>query len=155
MPRHALIRAVSSEPIASARRSRRPLDQPALEGVVGTPAFMAPEMIVGSGTVDHRADIYALGCVAYFLLTGQQVFQAARRCRALIDHVSTAPRPPSALAPAPIPRALDALVLECLEKDPARRPPDALTVAQRLSECGGAGDWSTTQAALWLSLIHI
>ena len=121
----------------------------ALEGVVGTPAFMAPEMIVGSGKVDHRADIYALGCVAYFLLTGQQVFQGGTQMQALIDHVSTAPRPPSALAPAPIPRALDALVLECLEKDPARRPPDALTVAQRLSECAGARDWSTTQAALW------
>ena len=102
----------------------------ALEGVVGTPAFMAPEMIVGSGKVDHRADLYALGCVAYFLLTGQQVFQGGTQMQALIDHVSTAPRPPSALAPAPIPRALDALVLECLEKDPARRPPDALTVAR-------------------------
>jgi serine/threonine-protein kinase len=121
----------------------------ALEGVVGTPAFMAPEMIVGSGKVDHRADLYALGCVAYFLLTGQQVFQGGTQMQALIDHVSTAPRPPSTLAPAPIPRALDALVLECLEKDPARRPPDALTVAQRLSECAGARDWSTTQAALW------
>ena len=121
----------------------------ALEGVVGTPAFMAPEMIVGNGKVDHRADIYALGCVAYYLLTGQQVFQGGTQMQALIDHVSTAPRPPSALAPAPIPRALEALVLECLEKDPARRPPDALTVAERLSECAGARDWSQTQAALW------
>jgi serine/threonine-protein kinase len=121
----------------------------ALEGVMGTPAFMAPEMIVGQGKVDHRADLYALGCVAYFLLTGQQVFQGGTQMQALIDHVSTAPSPPSARASAPIPRALDALVLACLEKDPARRPPDALTVAQQLSECDGARNWSNAQAALW------
>ena len=64
----------------------------ALEGVVGTPAFMAPEVIVGHQKVDHRADIYALGCVAYFLLTGQQVFQGGTQMQALIDHVSTVPR---------------------------------------------------------------
>jgi serine/threonine-protein kinase len=121
----------------------------ALEGVVGTPAFMPPEMIVGQGKVDHRADIYALGCVAFFLLTGQQVFQGGTQVQALIDHVSTAPLPPSARASTPIPRSLDALVLACLEKDPARRPPDALTVAQRLSECDGAREWSNAQAALW------
>jgi serine/threonine-protein kinase len=121
----------------------------ALEGVVGTPAFMPPEMIVGQGKVDHRADIYALGCVAFFLLTGQQVFQGGTQMQALIDHVSTAPLPPSARASTPIPRSLDALVLACLEKDPARRPPDALTVAQRLSECDGAREWSNAQAALW------
>jgi hypothetical protein len=69
--------------------------------------------------------------------------------QALIDHVSTAPLPPSARASTPIPRSLDALVLACLEKDPARRPPDALTVAQRLSECDGAREWSNAQAALW------
>ncbi len=73
----------------------------ALEGVVGTPAFMAPEMIVGHRQVDHRADIYALGCVAYFLLTGQQVFQGGTQMQALIDHVSTAPPPPSARAAQP------------------------------------------------------
>ena len=99
--------------------------------------------------VDHRADIYALGCVAYYLLTGQQVFQGGTQMQALIDHVSTAPAPPSARAPAPIPRALDALVLACLEKDPARRPPDSLAVLQRLAECDGARDWSNAQAALW------
>jgi serine/threonine-protein kinase len=114
----------------------------ALEGVVGTPAFMAPEMIVGRGKVDHRADIYALGCVAYFLLTGQQLFQGSTQMQTLIDHVSTAPLPPSARAPAPIPRSLDALVLACLEKDPARRPDDALAVAQRLADTAGARPWT-------------
>ncbi len=121
----------------------------ALEGVVGTPAFMAPEMIVGHQQVDHRADIYALGCVAYFLLTGQQVFQGGTQMQTLIDHVSTAPAPPSARAPQSIPRAMDALVLACLEKDPARRPPDALAVLQLLAECDGAREWSNERAAVW------
>jgi serine/threonine-protein kinase len=121
----------------------------ALEGVVGTPAFMAPEMIVGQRKVDHRADIYALGCVAYFLLTGQQVFHGGTQMQALIDHVSTPPAPPSSRVGTPIPRSVDALVLACLEKDPDRRPQDALVLSQRLAACDGARDWSNTQAALW------
>ena len=120
----------------------------ALDGVVGTPAFMAPEAIVGQRKVDHRADIYALGCVAYFLLTGRQVFEGGSQMQALIDHVSTAPAPPSAGGRA-IPRALDALVLACLEKDPDRRPQDALSLSRDLAECEGAHDWSNRQARLW------
>ena len=99
--------------------------------------------------MDHRADIYALGCVAYFLLTGQQVFQGGTQMQTLIDHVSTAPAPPSARASQSIPRAMDALVLACLEKDPARRPPDALAVLQLLAECDGAREWSNERAAVW------
>jgi eukaryotic-like serine/threonine-protein kinase len=121
----------------------------ALEGVVGTPAFMAPEVIVGGHNVDHRADIYALGCVAYFLLTGQQVFQGGTQMQALVDHVSTPPAPPSARTSMPIPRSVDALVLACLEKDPERRPQDALALSQRLTECDGAREWSNAQAAAW------
>jgi serine/threonine-protein kinase len=121
----------------------------ALDGVVGTPAFMAPEVIVGQRKVDHRADIYALGCVAYFLLTGQQVFQGSTQMQTLIDHVSTAPAPPSARVSTPIPRSVDALVLACLEKDPVRRPQDALALSKRLAECEAAGDWSNAQAELW------
>jgi tRNA A-37 threonylcarbamoyl transferase component Bud32 len=120
----------------------------ALEGVVGTPAFMAPEVIVGKA-VDHRADIYALGCVAYFLLTGQQVFQGGTQMQALIDHVNTVPTPPSARARAPIPGAVDALVLACLEKDPDQRPPDAQALAEAVAACAGAGNWSNRQAAAW------
>ncbi len=112
----------------------------ALEGVVGTPAFMAPEVIVGHQKVDHRADIYALGCVAYFLLTGQQVFQGGTQMQALIDHVSTVPAPPSARSSTPIPRSVDALVLACLEKDPgatAARCPGAVTAPRGVRRRAG------------------
>jgi serine/threonine-protein kinase len=120
----------------------------ALGGVVGTPAFMAPEVIVGRH-VDHRADIYALGCVAYFLLTGRQVFEGGTQMQALIDHVSTVPEPPSARSRTPIPRSLDALVLACLEKDPEKRPQDAVAVSKDLAACEGARDWTSDQAAAW------
>jgi serine/threonine-protein kinase len=120
----------------------------ALEGVVGTPAFMAPEVIVGK-TVDHRADIYALGCVAYYLLTGQQVFQGGSQMQALIDHVNTVPAPPSERAPARVPRSVDALVLACLEKDPNQRPSDAGAVLEAIATCEGSEGWSNSQAAAW------
>ncbi len=119
------------------------------QGIAGTPAFMAPEVIVGDRQVDHRADIYALGCVAYFLLTGQHVFPRASQMQVLIDHVSTAPSAPSAQAPVPVPPWLDTLVLACLEKQPEARPRDADEVLRRIDQHGGPGSWDTAQARQW------
>lgn len=121
----------------------------AMGGLAGTPAYMAPEVITGHRHVDHRADIYAVGCVAYLLLTGQQVFQGGTPMQTLVDHVSTPPTPPSARAPSPIPRSVDALVLACLEKDPDRRPPDAIALLRLLDQCDSAHEWTSAQAALW------
>ncbi|HMF88056.1 MAG TPA: serine/threonine-protein kinase, partial [Gemmatimonadaceae bacterium] len=80
---------------------------------LGTPAYMAPEMALGEA-VDGRADIYALGCVAYYLLTGQLVFEADTSMKMLMHHLNTAPVPPSQRTELPIPRELDELVLACL-----------------------------------------
>ena len=91
----------------------------------GTPAFMAPEIILGESDVDRRADVYALGCVAYYLLTGQLVFEADTPMKMFLQHVQTPPMPPSQRTELQIPRELDELVLACLEKDPNRRPQDA------------------------------
>src|SRR5262245_31897433 len=84
----------------------------------GTPAFMAPEIITG-GDVDQRADVYAVGCVAYYLLTGQPVFEAKNAVDLFAQHLHTTHIPPSQRTEIPIPAELDALVLACLEKDPA------------------------------------
>jgi serine/threonine-protein kinase len=113
----------------------------------GTPAFMAPEVAVDEPS-DGRADLYALGCVAYWLVTGKLVFEGAAS-RILIDHVRTPPVPPSRRVELPIPEALEALILACLEKDPARRPPSAEAVAARLERCVPADAWSEARARSW------
>jgi serine/threonine protein kinase len=91
----------------------------------GTPVYMAPEVILGEVDVDPRADVYSIGCLAYWMLTGQLVFEANSAAKMLIDHVQTRPVPPSQRTELPIPRELERTVLACLEKDPNRRPQNA------------------------------
>src|SRR5437879_4337405 len=82
----------------------------------GTPAYMAPELILGERNVDCRADVYALGCVAYYLLTGQLVFEADTPMKMFLHHVQTMPVPPSQRVEVRIPPELDEMVMACLEK---------------------------------------
>jgi serine/threonine-protein kinase len=116
--------------------------------VRGTPAFIAPEQALGTD-VDGRADIYATGCVAYWLLTGQLVFTAETAMGLLMQHAQTPPTPPSARTEQPIPRALDDLVLSCLAKDPANRPQSARELSLRLAEVEGASAWTQDRAREW------
>jgi serine/threonine-protein kinase len=115
----------------------------------GTPAFMAPEVILGHGDVDRRADVYALGCVTYYMLTGQLVFEANTTMKMLMQHVQTPPVPPSQRTGQPIPRELDELVLACLEKDPNRRPQDAEQLFQLACRCAPGGGWDNAMAKRW------
>jgi serine/threonine-protein kinase len=117
--------------------------------IVGTPAFMAPEM-VSEGEVDARADIYALGCVAYWLLTGKQVFESDKPMQIMIDHARTAPVAPSRRFNRPIPPAVEAAVMACLSKDKAARPTDALDLKRRLLEAIPADQrWTQDHARGW------
>jgi hypothetical protein len=118
--------------------------------IMGTPAYMAPETILGHDT-DRRIDVYALGCVAYFLLTGERVFDSANAVQVLIHHVHEPAVPPSRRSPHHIPRQLDALVLACLHKDPARRPRDAEMLLQMLDECRIGDRWDRHTARQWWS----
>jgi len=115
----------------------------------GTPAYMAPEQAFGSSDVDGRADIYATGCVAYWLLTGQLVFTADTPMALLLDHAQTPPAPPSSRTELPIPSALDDLVLSCLAKDPAARPQTARELSRRLANVDGATAWTDDRARDW------
>ncbi len=117
-------------------------------GVTGTPAFIAPEQALGK-PVDSRADIYATGCVAYWLLTGELVFRAETPMGMLVQHAQTAPMPPSARTEMPLPAALDRLVLDCLAKDPADRPQTAKELSRRLGELRRFGDWTEAEAEEW------
>ena len=114
----------------------------------GTPGYIAPETALGDGGVDHRADIYGLGCIAYFLLTGTPVFDEPDPLRAALMHVNQAPEPPSSRLGAPIPVALERLVLDCLAKRPVDRPPTMAAVAERLSLCQ-VEPWTAADARVW------
>jgi serine/threonine protein kinase len=115
----------------------------------GTPAYMAPEIIVGDADVDRRADVYALGCVAYFLLTGQLVFEADTPMKMLMQHVHAKPVPPSQRTELRIPRELDELVLSCLEKDPMARPQNAEELFRMAVGCTTCETWTQVSARNW------
>jgi serine/threonine-protein kinase len=115
----------------------------------GTPAYMAPETIVGDGEVDRRADVYALGCVAYFALTGGLVFEADSSMKMLMKHLHEEPVRPSDRSELVIPRALDDLVMACLQKDPARRPQDASELLGMAYDCRCSDAWGREQAEGW------
>jgi serine/threonine-protein kinase len=116
---------------------------------MGTPAYMAPEVILGDADVDRRVDIYALGCVAYFLLTGEQVFDAPSPMKLLMQHVSSAPLPPSRRSPHRIPPALDKAIMACLSKHPDERPASVETLLGMLDKCAMEGTWTPGAARLW------
>jgi serine/threonine-protein kinase len=116
----------------------------------GTPTYMAPEQALGNRPVDPRTDIYALGCVAYWLLTGQLVFEGATPMEAVLHHVQTAPVPPSKRSELEIPAALEKVVLSCLEKDPDYRPQSADELAEMLASCeDGVELWTHEKAHEW------
>jgi serine/threonine-protein kinase len=117
--------------------------------VHGTPAFIAPEQALGGDDVDARADIYATGCVAYWLLTGELVFTADTPMKLVLAHAQTPPVPPSSRTELPIPPGLEALVLACLAKDRDQRPRSARDLLQRLEALPLERRWTEDRAREW------
>ncbi len=116
----------------------------------GTPGFMAPEMVTGDAPVDGRADIYALGCVAYWLLTGQLVFAGNTPMSILIQHVKEKPPTVSSRTEIEVPPRLEEIVLACLEKDPDDRPGSAEELGEMLSELAATlPAWTQQRAEQW------
>jgi serine/threonine-protein kinase len=115
----------------------------------GTPAFMAPEVILGAPNTDHRVDLYALGCVAYWLLTGRLVFEGGTVVEIMFHHAHTPPPRPSTRTELPIPPELDDLVMQLLEKDPARRPASAEEIRNRLNAVPLPAKWTPERAEQW------
>jgi serine/threonine protein kinase len=116
--------------------------------ILGTPLFMSPEQATGSKELDGRSDIYSLGAVAYFLLTGRPPFEGEDGLRLLIAHARDPVVPPSLLS-VNLPRDLERVVLRCLSKDPADRFPDSGSLEQALLECACTDDWDQRRAARW------
>jgi tRNA A-37 threonylcarbamoyl transferase component Bud32 len=124
-----------------------------MEGATsGTPAYMPPEAITGDAPVDGRLDLYALGCVAYWLLTGTLVFEADTPMKMLLAHVQRQPAPPSQRTELPVPPALEEIVLACLQKDPGKRPASALALREMLLACALPERWTPQRAQQWWEL---
>ena len=117
----------------------------------GTPAFMAPEQVRGE-EVDPRTDIYGLGCVAYFLLTGTIVFDKSSPMAMAVAHVSDPPEPPSRRSEIPIPASLERVVMACLAKNPDDRPQSAAELQAMLDACTDVAPWSRADADRWWAL---
>ncbi|MGD2136331.1 MAG: serine/threonine-protein kinase, partial [Gemmatimonadales bacterium] len=115
----------------------------------GTPAYMAPELAMAEDHLDQRVDVYALGCVLYWLVTGQLVFDSDNPVKMMHQHISEDPVPPSRRTELTIPQALDGLILDCLAKDPDARPATVEEVARRLSGVPLSEPWTTERARRW------
>jgi serine/threonine-protein kinase len=113
----------------------------------GTPASMAPELVAGT-QADPAADIYGLGCVAYWLLTGRPVFDAPNLMALMMQHATKVPEPPSVHNPS-VPSELDAIVLQCLEKTPEARPVSVIELRKQLLDVPLAETWGEAEAASW------
>lgn len=117
--------------------------------IIGTPSCMPPEMATHDQAADARSDLYALGCVAYYLLTGRHVFYAESAIEIVIGHVMQAPTPPSQVTSQPIPEELDRVVLACLAKSPENRPQTADELVDLLEGCHFERPWSLSRARTW------
>lgn len=119
--------------------------------LTGTPLYMSPEAIQSPLAVDNRSDIYAVGAVGYFLLTGQPVFTASNIVELCRLHVDAAPTPPSQRSGRTISAELEDVILACLEKNRAKRPQTARDLAQMLARCSDARNWNADDADAWWS----
>jgi hypothetical protein len=117
--------------------------------IAGTPGYMSPEIGLGSADVDWRSDVYALGSVGFWLLTGQTLFGDGTPMQIVLDHIQKPPIAPSRRAPGPIPPELDAIILSCLAKDPNNRPQTMRELSQSLSQVPLAASWNEDRARRW------
>jgi serine/threonine-protein kinase len=123
------------------------------EGVVGTLAFMAPEQRSDEPGLDHRADLFAAGAVAYYLLTARLPFADEHGVRPLVAPGPDWPIPPSRHRP-DVPADLERVILRCLAEDPADRYPDAESLRDALAACAAAGEWDSRKAMQWWQRIE-
>jgi len=119
--------------------------------VLGTPAYVAPEAVTDPDHITHAVDLYALGAVGYFLVTGRRLFEGKTAVDVCIQHVTQAPKRPSQVAAAAVAPELEAILMTCLAKRPADRYASADALADALAAVPAVGDWSKRDAAAWWS----
>jgi serine/threonine-protein kinase len=123
--------------------------------ITGTPAYMSPEAITGTSPVDQRSDVYSMGCVSYWLLTGELVFTAKTPMAVLTEHATAQPIPPSQRSELEIPDVLDSVVLACLAKHPNDRPHGADELTGRLEGIRFEKPWDNERARAWWELHNV
>lgn len=119
------------------------------DAILGTPLYLAPEAITTPADVDARIDIYALGALGYYLLTAQHVFEGRTIVEICGHHLHSAPIPPSERLGTKLPEALEEVILRCLAKDRAERPPSAEALRELLRACDDVGSWTRRDARAW------
>jgi eukaryotic-like serine/threonine-protein kinase len=117
--------------------------------ITGTPAYMAPEVALGKANVDARADIYALGCVAFWLLTGQHVFEGDTVMEVLVRHVNVAPPSIHSFVEEPLPQGLEEAIQRCLAKNPDERPQTMDELIHELLSVKCQAPWNFARARRW------
>ncbi len=120
-----------------------------VHSLTGTPLYMPPEVVRNPEALDARGDVYQLGLVAYYLLTGSHLFTADNPMDVMLKHVSEAPVPPSQVLGQPVSDDLEQLILRCLAKDPAERPADAGLLLECFERCSVKGTWGQAEARAW------
>jgi serine/threonine-protein kinase len=119
------------------------------ESITGTPLYMAPETITSPDALDARTDLYALGAVGYWLLTGTHVFRGNTTMEVLAHHLHTVPDRPSVRLNAPVESDLEKVLMACLAKRPEDRPASAHALRELLRSCAAARRWTAIRAAQW------
>jgi hypothetical protein len=117
--------------------------------VTGTPLYLPPETIKDAEGTNTRSDLYSLGAVGYYLLTGRPLFEKGNVMEIMRAHVETPPIPPSKRLARPMSKSLEALLMKCLEKSPEHRPASAAEMAAALMACVPEQRWTTADAAVW------
>jgi hypothetical protein len=119
------------------------------DSLTGTPQYMAPEAITAPDSIDHRVDLYALGALGYYLVSGEHVFNGRSLVEICSQHLHADPIPPSDRLGTPVDADLEALLMNLLEKDRDARPGSARDVVRRLEACAEYGKWTQTRAEEW------
>jgi len=115
---------------------------------IGSSGFISPETVSGD-SIDPRSDLYSLGATGWFLLTGQELFEGGNGLQTCLKHVRETPRRPSDVITDTVEPKLEAIVMQCLEKNPQDRPANARALLQSLAMCQADGHWTHQQAAEW------
>ncbi len=116
--------------------------------ITGSPMYMAPEQALGDSEPDEHCDVYSLGAVAYYLVTGRPPFEGDRAIKIILAHAHDEVVPPSRIRP-DVPADLERIVMRCLAKNPQERYPTARALREALADCEAAGRWTHAEAAEW------